>query len=130
MTTDRRPLNGSLIDGWIELNPFGVQQLHFSYVIINRGRGSSGPMFMRFYSSDIPFSDPNTDETDYKTSTFIDSKSFNPLVLPGGVSMPYISEVQVPSDFKLGKKPVTLAIRLYYADGKTSNAQISLRLKK
>lgn len=129
LTLDRRPLHGSEIEAWVEANSKGIRQIRFRYVVLNEGKGRSGPLFTRIYSSDVPLSDPNTDDTDYKYSTFVDSPSFNPSILPGGVSMPYIMSLDVPTDFKLASEHALL-VRFYYANGQTVDATFKARAKR
>ena len=87
-------------------------------------------MFMRLYSSDIPFNDPDTDDTGHKYSTFIDCSSFNPAELLGGVSMPYTTNIEVSKAFTIVDEQTSLLARIYYANGETIDANIKLRAKK
>lgn len=129
-TIDGKPLNGAMINGWIAPNENGVQQIHIQYVIRNIGNGRSGPMFLRFYSTDIHFNDPDTDQTGYKYSTFINYTAWDPAELLGGVSMPYTSNINISKNFKIVDGQTEILIRLYYSDREMVDAKVRLKKKE
>ncbi|KAF1684911.1 hypothetical protein B1992_13850 [Pseudoxanthomonas broegbernensis] len=127
MTLERKPLAGATVDAAILRNAGNFPQISFRYAVANRGRGNSGALFARYYSTDIPFTDPNIDDTEYETSTFVDALNFSPSTLPGGVSMPYTANLRVAEGFVLGDGPASVRMRIYYADGETATAEFRLR---
>lgn len=129
-TLDKHPLDGATIEAWLTTDSNKVPMLNFRYSLLNKGKGRSGPFFLRCYSSNIPFNDPNTDDTGHKYSTFIDSSNFSPAELLGGVSMPYTASVEVPPDFKIADGQTSLRVRMYYGNGELVEADIKLRKSK
>jgi hypothetical protein len=129
-TMDGKPLEGATLPAWIGPGDKNKPQIHFEYVIANKGNGRSGPMFQRFYASDIRLSDPDVDQTGYKYATFIKPENFNPAELLGGVAMKYISSLDVADDFHGFEGEKKMLLRLYYSNGITTQAEIKLRMKK
>lgn len=129
-TLDGKPLEGATLTAWLGTGDNNLPQINFTYVIANQGNGRSGPLFMRFYSSDIRFSDPDVDKTGYKYATFINYTKFDPSELFGGAAMPYTSHLNVPQDFHGFDGEKKIMFRLYYGNGEIKQAELKLRMKK
>uniref|UniRef100_I2PZ29 Uncharacterized protein n=1 Tax=Desulfovibrio sp. U5L TaxID=596152 RepID=I2PZ29_9BACT len=122
--------NGMIIDAWMVTENDKHRKVCFDYVIHNKGNGVSGPMFYKIYSNDIPFPEPDIDNTGYKYSTFADSDKFTPKQVFGNASMIYTSSIGVPSDFTETPKQAAVMIRIYYGNGEMTESNIVLQFKK
>jgi hypothetical protein len=129
MGVDGRELQGETVDAWLAPNEKGAQ-IHFSWVIKNVGKGRSGKIFARFYSSNVLFPDPDVEGTGYKFSTFIEPSKFQPSEVFGGASVLYTANLGVDESMQsLDSKPEIL-VRLFYGDGQSVDAKFRVRQKK
>ncbi len=129
-TINGHQLNEGIVEAIVNKEYDGSQKITFRYALHNTGKGSSGPMFMRFYSNDVILPDPDIDNTEYKYSTFIACDKFNPREILGGASMLYTSNIGVSNDFKFPSKKVTMMVRLYYGNGKMEQRNLILKISR
>jgi len=129
MTADGLELHGATVDAWLAPNEKGPQ-IHFRWVIKNVGKGRSGPIFARFYSTNVPFPDPDVEKTGYKFSTFIEPEKFSPSEVFGGASVLYTAHIGIDESLQsLDSKPEIL-LRLFYGEGQTVDAKFRVRQKQ
>lgn len=125
-TVDGNELNQAVVDGWLAPNEIGPQ-IHFQYVIKNVGKGRSGPLFAKLYSSDVPLPDPDVDRTGYKFSTFIEPKQFSPPEVFGNMSMLYTLNIGMRKPLDTLDNLPELLVRLYYSNGQMTEAKFKVK---
>jgi hypothetical protein len=131
-TFDNKSIEGSTLTAWVAPGSKNknLPQIKFQFVIANQGKGRSGPMFAKFYSSDIRFEDTDVEQTGYKYATFVNSDDFNhPSELLGNVVMPYTISLNVPADFRGFEGSKEMLIKLYYGIGEVYQAKVKLQMK-
>lgn len=128
-TLDGLELNNQHIDAWLGPGKNGQPQIHFQWVVANVGKGRSGSIFFKLYSTVLRFRDPDVEGTGYKFSTFIEPKNFSPEEVFGGSSMMYTTNANVEDSFKSLDVRPELMLRLYYGDGQVAEARLRLKQK-
>lgn len=125
---DRNPLQGQNITATVGRNPDKSAWLSFRIIERNRGGTTTGPVFLKVYTSDpIILGSPSTDEPDFQYEGYITPERRPIPALRAGVSVATQLNLQLLGRTSLSGTYPAL-IKAYYGDGQVAQAYFNLEI--
>ncbi len=132
-TKKTEPLEGAELN--VALNEdkdgnFWFDGLHF--IIKNIGGASSGPIFLKYYTSDpLNLLNFSTDEPNYKYEIYFTPGTHSIGELPGGgYSRNYIVTLGIINKSKIETGRYPMLIKIYYGNGKVERYRFNIHITK
>jgi len=116
---DGQTLSGQEVPGHVSRDNDAII-LSINFILRNIGSGTTGPMWVKLYSSSLSPDYPSSDEPKFKYEAIVIPKSFGPGELPGKMSAPRYLNVGLASPPEPGKHCVPM--KHYYGKGMVASA--------
>ena len=122
-----KPLAGSRLVAQVSQERDGAARLSLRFALKNTGNGSSGPIWLKFYTQkDMPTFGPSLDDPLYPTEARMDPGDLQPGNLPGKFMLIYTISFRLPNPSPGAHQVLA---RAFYGNGLVSEAPFSLEVK-
>jgi hypothetical protein len=122
-----KPLAGSKLVAQVTKESDGAARLHLRFALKNTGSGTSGPIWLKFYTQkDLRLFDQSLDDPLYPTEARVEPGDLRPGNLPGKYQLIYAVDFRLPNPSPGDHQVLAKA---FYGNGLVSEAPFSLQLK-